>query len=57
MQFDGTVLFAYAAGEYRAAEIEDMFARHILTVAAGILKLDIPTVIALPQKLKQERNV
>jgi hypothetical protein len=30
-EFDGTVLYAYAADEYRAAEIEDTFSLHIST--------------------------
>jgi hypothetical protein len=56
-EFDGTVLYVYAVDEYRAAEIEDMFALHISTIAAGILKREIPIVMVLPQKLKLERDV
>lgn len=56
-EFDGTVLYAYAADEYRAAEIEDTFSLHISIIASGILKREIPIVMVLPQKLKQERNV
>jgi len=56
-EFDGTVLYAYAADEYRAAEIEDTFSLHISTIAANILECEIPIVMVLPQKLKQERNV
>jgi hypothetical protein len=56
-EFDGTVLYVYAVDEYRAAEIEETFAVHISTIAAGILKRAIPIVMVLPQKLKQERNV
>jgi hypothetical protein len=56
-EFDGTVLYVYAVDEYRAAEIEDTFAVHISTIAAGILKCDVPIVMVLPQKLKQERDV
>jgi hypothetical protein len=40
--------------EYRAAEIEDTFALHISTIAGGILKRDIPVVMVLPLKLKQQ---
>lgn len=53
-EFDGTVLYAYAADEYRAAEIEDTFSLHISTIAAGILKQEVPIVMVLPKKLKQE---
>jgi hypothetical protein len=56
-EFDGTVLYVYAVDEYRAAEIEDTFSLHISTIAGGILKRDIPIVLVLPQKLKQERDV
>jgi hypothetical protein len=56
-EFDGTVLYVYAADEYRAAEIEDTFSLHISTIAGGILKCEIPIVMVLPQKLKQERDV
>jgi hypothetical protein len=56
-EFDGTVLFVYAADEYRAAEIEETFALHISTIAGGILKRTIPVVMVLPQKLKQDRDV
>jgi hypothetical protein len=56
-EFDGTVLYVYAADEYRAAEIEDTFALHISTIAAAILKREIPIVMVLPQKLKQDRDV
>jgi hypothetical protein len=56
-EFDGTVLYVYAVDEYRAAEIEDTFALHISTIAGGILKREIPIVMVLPQKLKQERDV
>lgn len=56
-EFDGTVLYVYAADEYRAAEIEDTFALHMSTIASGILKREVPIVMVLPQKLKQERNV
>ena len=56
-EFDGTVLYVYAADEYRAAEIEDTFALHISTIAAAILKREIPIVVVLPQKLKQDRDV
>jgi hypothetical protein len=55
-EFDGTVLYVYAIDEYRAAEIEDTFALHISTIAGGILKREIPIVMVLPQKLKQERD-
>jgi hypothetical protein len=30
---------------------------HIATIAAAILKREIPIVMVLPQKLKQERDV
>jgi hypothetical protein len=56
-EFDGTVLYAYAVDEYRAAEIEDTFALHISITAADILKREVPLVMVLPQKLKQERDV
>jgi hypothetical protein len=56
-EFDGTVLYVYAADEYRAAEIEETFALHISTVAASNLKREVPIVMVLPQKLKQERDV
>jgi hypothetical protein len=56
-EFDGTVLYVYAVDEYRAAEIEDTFTLHISTIAAGILQREIPIVMVLPQKLKQERDV
>jgi hypothetical protein len=55
-EFDGTVLYVYAADEYRAAEIEDTFSLHISTIASGILKREIPIVMVLPQKLKAERD-
>jgi hypothetical protein len=55
-EFDGKVLYVYAADEYRAAEIEE-FALHIATIAEGILKHEVPIVMVLPQKLKQERDV
>lgn len=53
-EFDGTVLYVYAVDEYRAAEIEDTFALHISTIAAGILKREVPIVMVLPQKLKRD---
>ena len=53
-EFDGTVLYAYAADEYRAAE--DIFALHISITAADILKREVPIVMVLPMKLKQERD-
>jgi hypothetical protein len=56
-EFDGTVLYVYAVDEYRAAEIEDTFALHISTIASGILQREIPIVMVLPQKLKQQRDV
>jgi presenilin-like A22 family membrane protease len=56
-EFDGTVLYVYAVDEYRAAEIEETFALHISTIAGGILKCDVPVVMVLPQKLKQQRHV
>ena len=56
-EFDGIVLYVYAVDEYRAAKIEDMFAFQISTIAGGILKRDIPIVMVLPQKLKEERDV
>ena len=56
-EFDGTVLYVCAIDEYRAAEIEETFALHISTIAGGILKRDIPIVMVLPQKLKQQRDV
>jgi hypothetical protein len=56
-EFDGTVLYVYAADEYRAAEIEETFSLHISTIAAAILKREIPIVMVLPQKLKQDRDV
>ena len=56
-EFDGKVLYVYAADDYRAAEIEDTFSLHISTIAAGILGREVPIVMVLPQKLKQERDV
>ena len=56
-EFDGKVLYVYAADDYRAAEIEDTFALHIATIAEGILKSKVPIVMVLPMKLKQERDV
>jgi hypothetical protein len=56
-EFDGTVLYVYAVDEYRTAEIEDTFSLHISTIASGILKREIPIVMVLPQKLRQERDV
>jgi hypothetical protein len=56
-EFDGTVLYVYAADEYRAAEIEDTLSLHISTIASGILKREIPIVMVLPQKLKQDPDV
>jgi hypothetical protein len=56
-EFDGTVLYVYAVDEYRAAEIEDTLALHISTIASGILKRDVPFVMVLPRKLKQQRHV
>lgn len=55
-EFDGTVLYVYAADEYRAAEIEDTFSLHISTIATDILGREVPIVMVLPQKLKQEGN-
>jgi hypothetical protein len=52
-EFDGTVLYVYAADDYRAAEIEHTFSLHISTIAAGILKREVPVVMVLPQKLKR----
>jgi hypothetical protein len=40
-EIDGTVLYAYAADEYRAAEIEETFALHISIIAGAILKREI----------------
>jgi hypothetical protein len=34
-EVDGDILFAYAADEYRAAEIEDNFALHISIIASS----------------------
>jgi len=56
-EFDGTVLYVYAVDEYRAAEIKDTFALYISTIAGGMLKREIPIVLVLPQKLKQERDL
>ena len=56
-EFDGTVLYVYAADEYRAAEIEETFSLHISTIAGAILKREIPIVMVLPQKLKPDRDV
>lgn len=56
-EFDGTVLYVYAVDEYRAAEIEDTFSLHISVTASGILKCEVPIVLVVPQKLKQERDV
>ena len=56
-EFDGKVLYVYAADDYRAAEIEDTFSLHISTIAAGILGREVPIVMVLPQKLKQDRDV
>jgi hypothetical protein len=56
-EFDGTVLYVYAVDEYRAAEIEDTLSLHISTIASGILKREIPIVMVLPQKLKEDRDV
>jgi hypothetical protein len=56
-EFDGTALYVYAVDEYRAAEIEDTFSLHISITASGILKCEVPIVMVLPQKLKQERDV
>jgi hypothetical protein len=56
-EFDGKVLYVYAADEYRAAEIEDTFSLHISTIAAGVLGREVPIVMVFPQKLKQERDV
>jgi hypothetical protein len=39
------------------AKIEDTFAFQISTIAGGILKRDIPIVMVLPKKLKEERDV
>jgi hypothetical protein len=55
-EFDGTVLYVYAADKYRAAEIQDTLSLHISTIASGILKREIPVVMVSPQKLKQERD-
>jgi hypothetical protein len=51
------VLYVYAVDEYRAAEIEDTLSLHISTIASGILKREIPIVMVLPQKLKEDRDV
>jgi hypothetical protein len=55
--FDRLFRGVYATDEYRAAEIEDTFSLHISTIASGILGLEIPIVMVLPQKLKQECDV
>jgi hypothetical protein len=56
-EFDGKVLYVYAADEYRAAEIEDTFALYISTIAGAILKREVPIVMVFPVKLKQEPDV
>ena len=56
-EFDGTSLYVYAVDEYRAVEIEDTFGLDISIVASGILKCEVPVVLVLPQKLKQQRDV
>jgi hypothetical protein len=56
-EFDGNVLYVYAVDEYRAAEIEETLALHIATIATGILKREVPIVMVLPMKLKQDRDV
>jgi hypothetical protein len=54
---DGDILFAYAADEYRAAEIEDNFALHISIIASAILGREIAIVMVLPKQLAQESDV
>jgi hypothetical protein len=56
-EVDGDILFAYAADEYRAAEIEDTFALHISIVASSILGREISIVMVLPRQLVQETDV
>jgi hypothetical protein len=48
-EVDGDILFAYAADEYRAAEIEDNFALHISIIASSILAREISIVMVLPE--------
>ena len=56
-EFDGKVLYVYAADDYRAAEIEACSPYGISTIAAVILKREVPIVMVLPAKLKQESDV
>jgi hypothetical protein len=53
---DGSVLYAYAADEYRAAEIEDTFSLHIAITASGILKRDVQNVMVFPARLRQQKR-
>jgi|HubBroStandDraft_5_1064220.scaffolds.fasta_scaffold180255_2 hypothetical protein len=56
-EFDGTVLYVYAADEYRAVEIEDTYSLHISITASGILQRRIPVVTVLPQTFKRHRDL
>jgi hypothetical protein len=55
-EFEGGVLYAYAADEYRAAEIEDTLSLHIAIIASGILKLDVQNVMVFPASLRQQES-
>lgn len=55
-EVDDGVLYAYAADEYRAAEIEDTFSLHIAIIASGILKLDVQNVMVFPASLRQQES-
>jgi hypothetical protein len=54
-EVDGDI--AYAADEYRAAEIEDNFALHISIIASAILTREITIVMVLPKQLAQDTDV
>ena len=56
-EVDGDILYAYAADEYRAAEIEDNYALHISIIASAILNREIAIVMVLPKGLAQEYGV
>ena len=49
---DGPLLYVYAKDEETAAEIEDNFSLHIVTIATGILQQDVGIVVVMPKVLQ-----
>jgi hypothetical protein len=51
-EMDGTLLYAYATDEDRAAEIEEEFSLHIATIASLVLKKNVDIVVVMPKVLQ-----